>query len=224
MGVHSVLPRNLKLQQPQLPRSGPNGQPPESSHLELTWWHVGRFLHLFAGLEISANELFAKLFNLNATFFLLLVPQLDLSKRLDLVRLALRRKDVNVKALFLHINAVIEVRNVVAHSAFDPDLPFDPDDDGAKDHGVLFDYVSKTGETKFSERVQKLVGGRPDESYISYHAFELLDGKMRRWTEQLWELAGACVPLSEDDFDDETLQGMRDVLNRNVIPLKPNEN
>src|SRR5437762_1249188 len=26
-------PRNLKLQQPQLPRSGPNGQPPESSHL-----------------------------------------------------------------------------------------------------------------------------------------------------------------------------------------------
>jgi polyhydroxyalkanoate synthase len=27
-------PRNLKLQQPQLPRSGPNGQPPESSHLE----------------------------------------------------------------------------------------------------------------------------------------------------------------------------------------------
>src|SRR5712672_1794720 len=27
-------PRNLKLQQPQLPRSGPNGQPPESSHLD----------------------------------------------------------------------------------------------------------------------------------------------------------------------------------------------
>src|SRR5258708_33029568 len=27
-------PRNLKLQQPQLPRSGPNGQPPESSRLE----------------------------------------------------------------------------------------------------------------------------------------------------------------------------------------------
>src|SRR2546423_7783478 len=27
-------PQNLKLQQPQLPRSGPNGQPPESSQLE----------------------------------------------------------------------------------------------------------------------------------------------------------------------------------------------
>src|SRR5947207_4793888 len=27
-------PRNLKLQQPQLPRSGPNGQPPESSQLD----------------------------------------------------------------------------------------------------------------------------------------------------------------------------------------------
>src|SRR5262245_33802798 len=33
MHVHPVLPRNLKLQQPQLPRSEPDGQPTESSHL-----------------------------------------------------------------------------------------------------------------------------------------------------------------------------------------------
>src|SRR5262245_37766107 len=31
--VHPVLPWNLKLQQPQLPRSEPDGQPTESSHL-----------------------------------------------------------------------------------------------------------------------------------------------------------------------------------------------
>jgi hypothetical protein len=40
--------------------------------LKLAWWHVGRFFHSFAILEASANELFEKLFNLNATFFLLL--------------------------------------------------------------------------------------------------------------------------------------------------------
>ena len=32
--VHPVLPRNLKLQQPQLPRSEPDGQPTESSQLD----------------------------------------------------------------------------------------------------------------------------------------------------------------------------------------------
>src|SRR5262249_1194207 len=33
MHVHPVLRRNLKLQQPQLPRSEPDGQPTESSQL-----------------------------------------------------------------------------------------------------------------------------------------------------------------------------------------------
>src|SRR5256885_9717411 len=33
MHVHPVLPWNLKLQQPQLPRSEPDGQPTESSQL-----------------------------------------------------------------------------------------------------------------------------------------------------------------------------------------------
>src|SRR2546430_13747515 len=33
MHVHPVLPCNLKLQQPQLPRSEPDGQPTESSQL-----------------------------------------------------------------------------------------------------------------------------------------------------------------------------------------------
>src|SRR4029079_5959707 len=34
--VHPVLPWNLKSQQPQLPRSEPDGQPTESSQLERT--------------------------------------------------------------------------------------------------------------------------------------------------------------------------------------------
>jgi len=185
--------------------------------LKLVWCHVGRFFHSFAILETSANELFEKLFNLNATFFLLLVSQLDFGMRLELIRLALRRKTVNVKGLFEPIRALIEVRNIVAHSAFGPD------DDSARNHGVLFDYVGKTGEAKFSERVQKLVGGKPDDSYISYDVFEDLDGRMKQLTKQLSELAGACIPLSDEEFDDETVQGMRDVLSRNVIPLKPNE-
>jgi hypothetical protein len=185
--------------------------------LKLVWWHIGRFFYSFAILETSANELFEKLFDLNATFFLLVVPQLELGMRLELIRLALRRRTVNVKGLFEPIRALIEVRNIIAHSAFGPD------EDGARNRGVLFDYIGKTGETRFSERVQKLVGGKPDDSYVSYHAFEDLDGRMKQLTKQLGDLAGACIPLSDEDFDEETLQSMRDVLNRNIIPLKPNE-
>src|SRR5215475_6313926 len=33
VGVHSVLPGSVKLQQPHFPRSGPDGQPPESPQL-----------------------------------------------------------------------------------------------------------------------------------------------------------------------------------------------
>src|SRR6266566_1860696 len=44
MHVHPVLPWNLKLQQPQLPRSEPDGQPTESSQLanwiRVTTWPV----------------------------------------------------------------------------------------------------------------------------------------------------------------------------------------
>jgi hypothetical protein len=185
--------------------------------LKLAWWHVGRFFYSFAILESAANQLFENLFNLNATFFLLLVPQLEFSLRLELIRLALRRKDVNVKGLFLPISDLIEVRNIAAHSAFGPD------DDGGGNLGVSFDYVGRTGRVEFSERVQELVGGNPGDSFISYDAFEDLDGRMKQLTTQLWELDGACIPLSDEDFDEETVKSMRDVLNRNVIPLKSNE-
>ena len=157
----------------------------------------------FAILESAANQLFEKLFNLNATFFLLLVPQLELSLRLELIRLALKRKDVNVKGMFLSISDLIEVRNILAHSAFGPD------DDSPNNHGVIFDYVGRTGKVEFSDRAQTLVGGEPGQSFISYDAFEDLDSRMKQLTTKLWDLGGACIPLSDEDFDEETVKSMR---------------
>src|SRR3954467_10537899 len=46
---------------------------------------------------------------------------------------------------------------------------------------------------------------------------------MEQLRSRLWKLAGACIPLSDEDFDDETLKSMRNVLNRNVIRLYPND-
>jgi hypothetical protein len=46
------------------------------------------------------------------------------------------------------------------------------------------------------------------DSYISYEAFEDLDSKMKQLRKQLRELAGACIPSFDQDFDDGTVQGM----------------
>src|SRR5882757_7241725 len=60
MHVHPVLPWNLKLQQPQLPRSEPDGQPTESSQLDHGRMHVRRAkngtpsVHPIRGDEIRA--------------------------------------------------------------------------------------------------------------------------------------------------------------------------
>jgi hypothetical protein len=52
MHVHPVLPWNLKLQQPQLPRSEPDGQPTESSQLA----HADRAIHRKAAAAIIFME------------------------------------------------------------------------------------------------------------------------------------------------------------------------
>src|SRR5216117_3572289 len=52
MHVHPVLPWNLKLQQPQLPRSEPDGQPTESSQLaNLSFREIQKFatIHVSSG-------------------------------------------------------------------------------------------------------------------------------------------------------------------------------
>src|SRR5437016_13333682 len=52
MHVHPVLPWNLMLQQPQLPRSEPDGQPTESSQLDR-----GPHLALVSGLLVPLARL-----------------------------------------------------------------------------------------------------------------------------------------------------------------------
>lgn len=85
-----------------------------------TWWHIGRFFYSFAILESEANELFEKLFNLGASAFILIVPQLELSKKVELITLALKRQGIEARGLAKAVNAIVEVRNIVAHTSFGP--------------------------------------------------------------------------------------------------------
>jgi hypothetical protein len=58
MHVHPVSPRTLKLQQPQLPRSKPDGQPAESSNLARAE-AVGRFFTLSKMIFVSCSTCWA---------------------------------------------------------------------------------------------------------------------------------------------------------------------
>ena len=56
MHVHPVLPWNLKLQQPQLPRSEPGGQPTESSQLaNLSFREIEKFATIHASRGSSGD-------------------------------------------------------------------------------------------------------------------------------------------------------------------------
>ena len=64
MHVHPVLPWNLKLQQPQLPRSEPDEQPNESSHLAKAFgvsvvtidsWKI-KYPEFLGSLKVSKEE------------------------------------------------------------------------------------------------------------------------------------------------------------------------
>lgn len=115
---------------------------------------------------------------------------------------------------------MLKIRNIIAHSAFGPDERTRADSDGHIP-GVYFDYLGRGGNVAFSERVRALVGGELDDSFISYDALSDLGRRMENLTEQFRQLAGSCAPLSDDDFDEETLMRMREALDRNVIPFVP---
>lgn len=53
--VHSVLRESLKLRQPQLSRSGPNGQPPEGSQLERTSRSYYDFVDKVSSQQVDGN-------------------------------------------------------------------------------------------------------------------------------------------------------------------------
>jgi hypothetical protein len=193
--------------------------------LSTAWWHVGRFFYGFALLETSVNEAFEVLFNMsyNTTLYLLFASRLGLNERLELIQLGLRRKGVDkIAGLIDVVRELLEFRNIVAHSAFGPDERMSLNHD-ERIGGAYFDYLNKSGKVVFSNRVRELVGGEPEDSFISYAAFCDLDRRMTHIAEQFRQLAGSCAALSDEDFDDETLMRMREALDRNVTPFKRKE-
>ena len=71
--------------------------------------------------------------------------------------------------------------------------------------------MGKTGEVKFSERVQKLVGGKPDDSYISWRAPAVLyrlcrDRRRLSVRHARWHIH--CAIELPSHFDAITLENM----------------
>jgi hypothetical protein len=125
--------------------------------------YVGRFLWAFAGIDSAVDNIFEIMFNLNAISYLLLQPNIDLRKKITLIKAGFndqlypeldpreeqeltsdqrRERIENKKKLddicrpLKRIQALHDLRNGIAHSSFN--ATFD-------DEGIEFSYVNSTG-------------------------------------------------------------------------------
>jgi hypothetical protein len=85
---------------------------------ETAWKYVGRFLSSFAGIEGAIDCIFETMFNLNAVSFMFLLPNLEFHKKMVLIKLGFDYQQEKFGKPYDEINALQNVRNILAHSQF----------------------------------------------------------------------------------------------------------
>jgi hypothetical protein len=179
------------------------------SELEHVWRYVGRFMWTFAIVESYVDEIFVQLFNLNASATLMILNKLIISKKLELIELALKHQGIDHGRTLKRVRDLSNIRNAIAHSAFGPD----------KD-GVDFDYVNQSGKL--------LLPGRPKptdkdplwDTLISYAQFDEYDSQARELWDALGKIGGSFTAVS-DDISSDFATDIQEAISApdNVIPF-----
>jgi hypothetical protein len=99
---------------------------------EKAWRYVGRFMWTFACVEAAIDNIFEIMFNLNSVSFLLLQGNIDLRKKASLLNLGFKHHGIDHVNTLKRVHELTNVRNVIAHSSFDPTLD---------NKGIVFSYV-----------------------------------------------------------------------------------
>lgn len=194
--------------------------------LERAWLAVGRFIWAFAIIETYVDQILETLFSLNAAASLMLFPQLDLRKKLALIDLGLKRQKIDQSKLLAQVQKLHDVRNIIVHSTFGPDI----DQDGSE--GIDFDYISKKGKLSLPDWLTHGGPKRSDELWntiITYTQFDKLNTEARELWDSLAKIGGSCAPIPEVESDDVENDLAADItqivaLPSNVIPfLRPGD-
>jgi hypothetical protein len=187
---------------------------------------VGKFMWGFATLERDITEMFVKLYDIEKTsgmFTLILMGSIDLRKKLDLISLGLKHQEEQAikdnkakdqtkkreiwKEIYKRVHELHNIRNIIAHS------PFDPAEFSREDDGVDFDYISPTGDSQVPNSIWYL------DMRITYSKFDEYDALVNALCQALQTLHDSIEPIS--DITRELGADIAEIIaaSENVIPF-----
>jgi hypothetical protein len=177
------------------------------------WWtYVGRFMWGFAFVESTINTIFLDLFDIKGIFAYLLLGNLDLRRKLDMLDVAFKHQGVKAENLIKRIHKLHDIRNVIAHHHFDYD-----------DNGLTFDtYLNKKGQPVLPHRPKGEPEHPDDNLVITYSEFDAYDRDAAELHDELLNLWVTLTPIT--DIGDDLKAEIEDVLASpsKIIPFPRN--
>jgi hypothetical protein len=151
------------------------------------WSYIGRFIWGFAMVEYQVNQLFDALINIDYPAGILLTYTLDLRKKLKLIEIILKSRNIDESATYKRVHKLHDLRNVIAH------WPFFEEGDKS---GLWCDYINKHRDLDFGRP-----GTKEKNRLIKYSEFDSYDVDASELYEKFDELLNSATPLTDLDND-----------------------
>lgn len=160
----------------------------------------------FALVESALDNLIESLFQLNGTSFLILVPNLELNKKVFVSKAALRAQKREEDAKLLNrICRLAEVRNRIAHAGFTEDE----------------DALSLDNARDFMTRINKDTESSDDPTCMPFSELDRYHREMNSLWDSVNRMAATCRPVGELEREQvETIEQEISEMS-NVVMLFP---
>ena len=148
--------------------------------------YIGRFMNDFSGVECMLNIVFEELFNLNNTTSFILLPNLDIGRKLRLTEIALGKEKYNEhKNEFIYLRKLATIRNVIAHTVFH-----------GEDGDIYLDYVNPKGEMKLPHNI-RTEDDELESTSITYEEFDEFHEQAQKLMMSISDIAETCEPVGD---------------------------
>jgi hypothetical protein len=163
---------------------------------EKAWRYIGRFMWSFANIESRINRILHIVFNFDFISSCLVTSRLELIKKVKIADLGLKHQGIDHSKTLHRLMELVTIRNVVAHSWFDP--TYAPD--CAEDEGILFSYIDQSGQLQVPNPARTRKRKQHKEhlvSTITYSEFDEYHAEAMQLIEILGEVIGSCTPINK---------------------------
>jgi hypothetical protein len=171
------------------------------------WSYVGRFIFGFAMVEYQINQLFYELITVDYAARILLRYTLDLRKKMDLIEIILKSRDIDERTTFKRLHALHDLRNVIVHWPF-----------SESEGGLSCDFMNKQGDVEFPKP-----GVKEKTNLIKFAELDSYDADMCELNTKLESLLESAQPIT--DVNDELRTAIEEAISssNNVVrfPSKP---